>query len=209
MELVCVRHGRTAWNAERRFQGQTDIPLDGEGQAQAAALGQHLRAERFDVAVTSDLARARATAEAICAGRPIVLEPEPRLREMHFGAWEGLTWSQIVIKWPQLATNYEYSPRHYVPEGGESWEALVARVDGVLRDVAGRLDDGGRALLVGHAGVLHAILHLARHPAGAGEDAALRVRLSPASIIRLRGSHDAGWEVTALNETAPSPSPAA
>jgi|GEM_PF-3462963 len=55
MELICVRHGRTAWNALRKFQGQTDVPLDDEGLAQAQALAAHLRDEHFDVALTSDL----------------------------------------------------------------------------------------------------------------------------------------------------------
>ncbi len=54
MELICVRHGRTAWNAGRRFQGQTDIPLDDEGLAQAQALALHLREERFELALASD-----------------------------------------------------------------------------------------------------------------------------------------------------------
>ena len=67
MELICVRHGRTAWNAARRFQGQTDIPLDDEGLAQAQALAAHLRDEHFDFALASDLNRARTTAETILA----------------------------------------------------------------------------------------------------------------------------------------------
>jgi broad specificity phosphatase PhoE len=66
MELICVRHGRTAWNAARRFQGQTDIPLDDEGLAQAQALAAHLRGERFDFALASDLNRARTTASSSC-----------------------------------------------------------------------------------------------------------------------------------------------
>jgi len=91
MELICVRHGRTAWNALRRFQGQTDIPLDDEGLAQAQALAAHLRDERFDLALASDLTRARTTAEAILGDRDVVLELSPEFREMHFGQWEGLT----------------------------------------------------------------------------------------------------------------------
>ena len=201
MELVCVRHGRTAWNADRRFQGQTDIPLDDEGRAQALALATHLRAEPFDLAVTSDLQRARATAAAICAGRDLVPETEPLLREMHFGAWEGMTWTEIVARWPELAERYEFSPRDYVPDGGETWAQLCERIETALRAVARRLSPAGRGLIVSHAGVMHAMLHVVRDTATA-DDVALRVRLAPASIVRLRGSFEAGWVVDAINESA-------
>jgi broad specificity phosphatase PhoE len=201
MELVCARHGRTAWNAGRRFQGQTDIPLDDEGRAQATTLAAHLRSERFDLAVASDLTRARTTAEAICAGRDLRLMLDPQLREMHFGVWEGLTWTEIVARWPDLAERYEFSPRYYVPEGGEGWEHLCERVEAALRRAAAQLAPDGRALIVSHAGVMHAILHVVRRD-GADDGAAVRVRLAPASIIRLRGSFDGGWTVDAINETA-------
>lgn len=202
MELICVRHGRTAWNANRRFQGQTDIPLDDEGLAQAQALAAHLRAERFDVALTSDLSRARTTAEAICAERDLVPEPVAELREMHFGLWEGLTWPEIVARWPELDAAHAMAPMYYTAEGGESWEALCARVDAFLRATSARLTPDGRALIVSHAGVMHAVVRsltsagpsVARAPATA-------VRFSPAGILRARGSFETGWELTAINET--------
>ncbi len=200
MELVCARHGQTAWNAVRKFQGQTDIPLDSEGRAQAQALAVHLRDERFDLAVASDLQRARTTAETICAGRAIPLTFDPALREMHFGAWEGLTWPEITERWPGLAAQYEFSPRDYVPEDGEGWATLCARIEAALRRVTARLPPDGRALIVSHAGVMHAILHIVRHHDT--DDMAVRVRLAPASIVRLRGSFAAGWTVGAINERA-------
>src|ERR1700744_997778 len=102
MELICVRHGRTAWNASRRFQGKTDIPLDDEGRSQARALAAHLRDEHFDVALSSDLVRARTTAETILGDRGLPLELTPAFREMQFGLWEGLTWDEIIARWPGL-----------------------------------------------------------------------------------------------------------
>ncbi len=204
MELVCVRHGRTAWNADRRFQGQTDVPLDDEGRAQARALAVHLRGETFDLAVGSDLQRARATAETILAGRAPALELDPALREMHFGVWEGLTWTEIVARWPELSDRYEASPRQYVPQDGESWLDLCARIGAVLRRIADRVPPNGRALIVSHAGVMHAILHTVKdpQPASDADETELRVRLVPAGIIRLRGSFAGGWTVAAINETA-------
>ena len=196
MELICVRHGRTSWNANRRFQGQTDIPLDDEGLAQAQALAAHLRGERFDRALASDLIRARTTAEAICAERDVALECTPELREMHFGLWEGLTWLEIVARWPELDAKNEKAPMYYTAEGGESWAALCARVDAFLRATTARAADDARVLIVSHAGVMHGIV---RSLTSAGTEA-VSVRFSPAGILRARGSFAAGWELTAINE---------
>lgn len=194
-----MRHGRTAWNAERRFQGHTDIPLDDEGLAQAEALAAHLRGERFDLALTSDLCRAAATAERICAGRALALERDSGLREMRFGAWEGLSWDEILARWPELDAAHEKSPRHYTPLGGESFEALGARVAHVLEGVTQRLTPGGRALLVTHAGVMHAMVRVLF---GAEREASLGLRFAPASIMRASGSTRDGWVLTAANELA-------
>lgn len=198
MELVCVRHGRTAWNAERRFQGQTDIPLDDEGHEQARALGEHLRAERFDLAVTSDLTRARTTAGYICTGRTVALEAEPGLREMRFGVWEGLTWPEIVERWPTFAERHETNPRFYTPEGGESFDEVAERAGQVLARVTRRLGAGGKALVVSHAGVMHAIVRVLFGP-DAQESNGLR--FIPASVMRVSGAPGA-WRLEAVNETA-------
>jgi broad specificity phosphatase PhoE len=203
MELICVRHGRTAWNADRRFQGQTDIPLDDEGLAQAQALAAHLRAEHFDRALASDLSRARTTAETICAERAIGIEFTPLLREMHFGLWEGLTWDQIVARWPELDAKNEKAPMYYTAEGGESWAALCERVDGFLRAATERMGSTERALIVSHAGVMHgSVRSLSRAGTSGADPVALGIKFSPAGILRARGSYAAGWELTAINETA-------
>lgn len=205
MELICVRHGRTAWNADRRFQGQTDIPLDDEGLAQARALAAHLRPEHFDRAYSSDLSRARSTAEAIYAGRDGTIDVTAELREMHFGKWEGLTWDEIIARWPELDVKHEKIPMFYTAEGGESWDELGARIERVLRRITAAMRPDDRTLIVGHAGVLHGIVrvlsdHLA--PDAAPHEAV--VRFSPCGILRARGSFERGWELTALNETAPA-----
>ena len=210
MELICVRHGRTAWNAGRRFQGQTDIPLDDEGLAQAQALAAHLSAEHFDLALASDLARARVTAETILAEHAVALELTPHLREMHFGLWEGLTWDEIVARWPDLDAAGEKVPMYYTAEGGESWDELCTRVDTLLRATAARMGPQDRALIVSHAGVMHgAVRSLTSTGKGtSAEQVAVGLRFSPGGIIRARGSFEAGWELTAINETAEPPAPA-
>jgi broad specificity phosphatase PhoE len=200
MDLVCVRHGRTAWNADRRFQGRTDVPLDDEGQAQAAALARHLANERFDVAIASDLSRALETARGIGDACGIVIEPEPRLREMHFGGWEGLTWDEIVARSPELAEHPGTSPRYYVAPGGETFDAVAARIRPVVDETVARLGPDGRALIVSHAGVMHALVRVALDEP---DEAALGISFLPASIMRLQGDGSSPWRIAALNEVAP------
>jgi len=200
MQLICVRHGRTAWNAIRRFQGQTDVPLDAEGRAQAQALAAYLGTEHFDFAVASDLSRAFETARGIGLAAGVTIEPEPRLREMHFGAWEGLVWDEILARNPGIAHEYEKSVKYMVPEGGESFEDVCARVAPVLHEIAARLGPQGRALIVSHAGVMHAIAHVAL---AKPDDAALGIKFVPGAIMRLEGDGTIPWTRASLNETAP------
>ncbi len=200
MEIVCVRHGRTAWNAEKRFQGRSDIPLDAEGRAQAQALAAYLRPEDFAFALASDLSRALETAHAIGAAAGVAIEPEPRLREMQFGEWEGLTWDEIVARTPELAGDGGTSPSRYVPRDGETFDAVCARVAPVLDDVAARLGPDQKALVVSHAGIMHALLRVALR---VEDEAALGIRFIPAGIMRLTGDGARPWTLAAVNEPVP------
>ncbi|MGC2244832.1 MAG: histidine phosphatase family protein, partial [Candidatus Aquilonibacter sp.] len=87
MELVFVRHGETAWNAARRFQGQSQVPLSERGRAQAAELALALRNESFSHAYSSDLTRAMETARTIVGARVLDIASDARLREFDFGQW--------------------------------------------------------------------------------------------------------------------------
>jgi broad specificity phosphatase PhoE len=198
VHLICVRHGRTAWNADRRFQGKTDVPLDDEGRAQARGLAALLRDEQIDRAVSSDLSRAIETARIVLGARPIPLRIDPDWSEMTFGAWEGLTWEQIVAANPELDANDSASPRAYTPLGGESFEELCARIARAVAAVEAQTPDGGTALVATHAGPLHALL---RTLLGEDEALSLRVRFVPASLTRFTRT-GAGWRLDALNQTA-------
>ena len=118
---------------------------------------------------------------------------------MAFGAWEGLTWDEIVARFPELAARSAYAPRFATPQGGESFEQLCARVERGLAALLARVPPGGKALAVTHAGVLHALLRIAL---GASEADALGVRFVPASVTRF--AFDAsGVRLSALNQTPP------
>jgi broad specificity phosphatase PhoE len=197
--MVVVRHGRTAWNADGRFQGHSDIPLDEEGRRQARALAALLAAERFDAAVASDLSRAWETAATIVAGRDLALDPDARWREMRFGAWEGLTWPEIVERNPALADASAVAPKFYTPAGGETFDEVCTRIAAAVAALDARAHDGARVLVATHAGPLHALLRVVL---GESEATALGVRFSPASITRF-ALGPAGGRVVELNATAP------
>ena len=200
MRLICVRHGQTAWNAERRFQGHSDIPLDEVGRAQAHGLAVSLRDEPIDLAVSSDLSRAVETARIVLGDRDVPLRLDAAWREMRFGRWEGLTWDQIVAANPELAMD-EVTPRTYAARGGESFEQLCERVAGAVAVVQGALSPVGTALVATHAGPLHALLRVLL---GEARSLALQVRFAPASLTRFVYDGER-WSLGALNETAVAP----
>lgn len=107
-------------------------------------------------AYSSDLSRAFETAAAIAEPRGVGITTDVRLREFDFGEWEGLTWPQIVERWPHLRDQAYTAASLYHPEGGESFKAVVARVRDFIDEL--RAEDGGDTLVVTHAGVLHAVL---------------------------------------------------
>ncbi|NHZ87954.1 histidine phosphatase family protein [Massilia sp. CCM 8733] len=98
--IILIRHGETAWNAERRLQGHIDIALNDEGLRQAAATAGALASERIDVIVSSDLQRAAATADAVARTRAMPVQRDPLLRERCFGGFEGLLYSEIEQRFP-------------------------------------------------------------------------------------------------------------
>lgn len=176
------------WNRERRFQGQTDIPLSDEGRAQAKALARALSQIHFDAAFASDLSRAMETARAIYGAG---VHADRRWREFEFGEWEGLTWEQIIERWPEYGEETVAAAKRYAPPGGETFEAVAARIASALEDL--RSGGYGHALVVTHAGPLHAMLHVLF-----GE---LPVRFTPGSITRVAFDGERP-ELTVLNDTS-------
>jgi len=183
VRLILVRHGETVWNAEGRYQGATDLPLSAQGKAQAQCLADRLALESIDLVYSSDLKRARQTASAIAACLGLQVHREPRLREMAFGDWEGLTYSEIRERHPQALARWEDDPVGTAPPGGESLSQLVARIKDLLDDLRGLgLGEAGTALLVSHGGPLRVFLGLAL---GLAPGDYWRFRLDPGSISDL------------------------
>jgi len=137
VRLVLWRHGQTIWNAERRFQGQTDIPLDETGQAQAERAARLLAALRPELIVSSDLSRAASTAGALArlTGLEVVLDKD--LRERHGGGWEGLNDAEIRARYPAEHASWS-------PPDGEPSPVVAERVAGALQRIADRLAEDDR-----------------------------------------------------------------
>ncbi|MGH7683478.1 MAG: histidine phosphatase family protein [Vulcanimicrobiaceae bacterium] len=200
IELVCVRHGRTAWNADLRFQGQTDVPLDAHGSGQALLLAGRLRGTTFDAAVSSDLARCVETARIILSFHPqTTLRIDTDLREMAFGDWEGLTWAQIVERDPKLALDGWSRPKTQAPPGGELFDDVVRRAARAVAAIQAVLPRGGRVLVVTHAGVLHALLRVIL---GDDEGGKIEIRFTPAGLSRFAIGADGVGSILGLNEVA-------
>jgi probable phosphoglycerate mutase len=160
VRLLLIRHAATAWTTQGRFQGQTDIPLSPHGRRQAAALAQRLMTKTLHIHYASDLQRAWETAGAIAALRALPVHTEPRLREMAFGRWEGLTYAEIQQQEAQTLAAWERDQLHSAPPGGETLLQMAERVRAVYVDmlVAGQDKTVG---LVAHGGPLQLLLCLA------------------------------------------------
>lgn len=152
--VVLWRHGRTAYNAARRLQGQVDIPLDEVGQWQAGLAARTMQLSRKPaLIVASDLSRAAATAAAFAELLDMPVESDARLRERNFGEWEGLSVAEIEDGWPEQfrAWHAGLDPQDV---GAETRAAVAARVSGAIEDHAARIEPGEELLVVSHGAAL-------------------------------------------------------
>ena len=159
--IVLVRHGETAWNAAQRIQGHYDEPLNERGRWQAARAGEALRGEGLAHVYSSDLARARETAEALAraSGVARVLTHEA-LRERAFGRFEGLTYAEVEERWPEDVRRWRSREPGFAPGGGETIEAFYARCVSCAGEIASR-HPGEAVALVAHGGVLDCLYRAA------------------------------------------------
>jgi probable phosphoglycerate mutase len=152
--LVLWRHGQTEWNAGSRFQGQTDVPLNEIGRAQAAQSAARLAALRPDALISSDLGRAAETAAALAEVTDLEATYDTRLRERFFGAWEGLTMPEIEARWPDGVARWRTTGA--VEDADvESPDALAKRFHEALREVV-EASSGGTLVVASHGGAIRA-----------------------------------------------------
>ncbi|KQO16618.1 histidine phosphatase family protein [Paenibacillus sp. Leaf72] len=145
-----IRHGTTEWNLYGRMQGLMDIPLAHIGRDQAVLLGKSLQHADWDGILSSDLDRARQTAELLASSSEIpFLGVDERLRERGFGVLEGTTLSQRIARWGENWRELNL--------GRESLESVLFRWDSFLEENS-RIYDGKRILIVSHGGIIEPVL---------------------------------------------------
>ena len=154
---MLLRHGRTADNASGRFQGQLDTPLDAFGRRQAAAVADVLAQAQPELLLSSDLARATATAAPLAARTGRTVRTDARLRELHLGAWQGLTGEEAGQRFPDEHEAWRLG-RDVARGGGETYADAGARATACLLEALPELAPGGVLVAVTHGGTARGVL---------------------------------------------------
>ena len=173
--ILAIRHGETLWNTQNRIQGHIDIGLNPRGQLQATLVGKafeqkstqakspsiidtadpaEIHLSNSSAIYSSDLTRAFNTAQHISKALNLPITKDKRLRERHFGDFEGKTWSEIEEHSPEVSLKWRSRDPQWRPgAGSESLMDLEARVKGVVNDLASK-HLGDQIVIVSHGGVM-------------------------------------------------------
>lgn len=153
--ILLVRHGETDWNRERRFQGHADRPLNAVGRAQAEKLAALLAHESVAAIYSSDLERAHGTALIVSRKLGVPVATDPALREIDVGRLEGLTYPEVVSRWPDF--HDREAELGFAWAGGETFDELAGRALAALERIAGT-HPGQTVVTVGHGAMMRVVL---------------------------------------------------
>jgi broad specificity phosphatase PhoE len=145
--LYLVRHGETDWNVEGRWQGQTDVPLNQNGLAQATQVAELLLDVQIEAIYASDLRRTLDTARAIGEREGLPVIPDERLRERNHGVWEGLTLEEIQVHYGQEYQEVRKDLLNNSPPGGENGLQVQRRVVSAVLDIVNRHPENAVAVV--------------------------------------------------------------
>lgn len=155
--LYLVRHGETEWNSGGKFQGHTDITLSVKGREQAVNLAERLKDIKIQAVYSSDLGRARETAEILAKPHQLDVHALSDFREINFGQWEGLTYQEISEKYGEVCSQWFANPLITQIPDGESLQDLVTRCSKALHTII-REHPGETVVIVAHGGVIRTIV---------------------------------------------------
>ncbi|KAB1502386.1 histidine phosphatase family protein [Corynebacterium sp. 320] len=156
--LVLVRHGQTEYNATGRMQGQLDTELSERGRQQVRQASEVLKDWDVSAVISSDLVRARETAEILASGWGTPVTTDPRLRETDLGRWQGASHAEIDRDYPGQRAYWRHDPQ-WAPPGGESRVQVAERAFSLVNDVmhSEAFGDGGLVVMVAHGGTIGAL----------------------------------------------------
>ena len=195
IKIALLRHAQT--NLHGCFCGHLDPGLSACGQEQISAIVQSLSSLMPHAIWSSDLRRARETAEPIARHFGLDYETSPGLREMNFGAWEGLTWTDVELQYPEDARAWARLFPHHRPPGGESFPELQTRVVGQLEQLVNHAEPGC-TLVVTHAGFIRTAVAWVL---GVPSDRISRIVQDHGAVTIVENLRN-HWTVTALNISA-------
>ena len=166
LKLYIVRHGETEWNVIKRFQGQLNTPLTEKGMEKLRKTGKKLENVLFDEVYTSELGRTVASAEIILnenrgyKNKKRELKKLAELNEVYFGVWQGLTYEEVFLKYPEEGNNYFYNVKNYNAENVEA-EKLEDALERFLKGINKILDsyESGNILVVTHGTVFEMFMN--------------------------------------------------
>lgn len=203
IRLIIWRHGRTAWNAESRIQGQSDVDLDDTGRQQAAVAADVLAGLRPDAIVASDLARAAQTAATLAGIVNLPVRHDQRLRERHFGDWQGMSGAEVAAAYPGDYQRWRHGGSD-LGHGIEDIEDVAKRGAAALSDAMAGVPSGGTVVVATHGAIArYAIGQLLGWPP---ESTARMMALRNCHWTDLRFHPARGWLLVAHNV---GPDPAA
>ena len=195
---LLLRHGQTALSVERRFAGRGDIPLTDVGLEQASAAAARLaRRGHIDLVLTSPLLRARQTASAVADAVGVPLAEDVDLAETDFGSWEGLSFGEVMARWPDEMAAW-MADADAAPPGGESFAAVAVRVDAALDRLVAAYQ-GQTVVVVSHVTPIKTIVCRALLAPTA---ALFRMHLDVASLCEAAWFADGPALLRSLNDTA-------
>lgn len=163
-EIWLLRHGQTDWNLQGRWQGQASFApgLNEAGFAQARSAAEELSEIQFGAIYSSDLLRARQTAEAVAEKQGLPVFLDERLREVNLGEWEGMLSEDVKARYPNELRERDENPLHARPPQGETLAEVAERAKAAVNDILQRQAQGP-ILIVSHGLTLAALVCMSKH----------------------------------------------
>ncbi len=160
-KIYLIRHGETDSNLGHKFQGQIDLPLNGMGLNQARKMARYLADKHIDVIYCSSMLRACMTAAELALSKNMPYKPLDLLREISFGDWEGLEYSEITRRWPEQMDAFLHRPEEWVPPNGETFTAAQRRCQLAFDRIFAEQGHDKNIAIVSHGGIIRLQLCLA------------------------------------------------